>query len=105
METVEIVIRIPKDIYERLDNPFDEMWNHYLVSCGYAIRNGTILPKGHGRLIDAKAFEATMYHEAFETDSDVQKWDSDCWIRYKMFENKMADAPTIIEADGEMTND
>ena len=47
------------------------------------------------RLIDADALSARMYHDAFETDSDMQKWDSGCWIRYKMFENAIADAPTV----------
>lgn len=47
------------------------------------------------RLIDADALSAKMYHDAFETDSDMQKWDSGCWIRYKMFENAMDSAPTI----------
>lgn len=36
-----------------------------------------------------------MYHEAFETDSDMQKWDSGCWIRYKLFENALDNMPTI----------
>ena len=52
----------------------------------------------HGRLIDADALRQTMYHEAFETDSPMQKWDSGCWIRYKMFENMEESAPTIIPA-------
>ena len=68
-ETVEIVIKIPKQIYEKLDDPFDEMWNHYLVPCGYAIRNGIVLPKGHGRLIDAgmvkqKIFDITELYDS-----------------------------------------
>ena len=53
----------------------------------------------HGRLIDADALRSTMYHEAFETDSPLQKWDSGCWIRYKMFEQMEKAAPTIIPAD------
>lgn len=52
----------------------------------------------HGRLIDADALRAKMYHEAFETDSPMQKWDSGCWIRYKMFERMEEAAPTIIPA-------
>ena len=36
------------------------------------------------RYINAEKFEREMYHEAFETDSDMQKWDSGCWIRHKM---------------------
>lgn len=55
----------------------------------------------HGRLIDADALRQTMYHEAFETDSPMQKWDSGCWIRYKMFERMEEAAPTIVEAEEE----
>ena len=55
----------------------------------------------HGRLIDADALRQTMYHEAFETDSPMQKWDSGCWIRYKMFERLEENAPTIIPAEEE----
>lgn len=47
------------------------------------------------RLIDADAFRKGMYHEAFETDSDLQKWDSGCWIRWKMLENHLQEAPTV----------
>lgn len=53
----------------------------------------------HGRLIDADSLRAKMYHEAFETDSPMQKWDSGCWIRYKMFERLEENAPTIIPAE------
>ena len=47
------------------------------------------------RYIDADALRARMYHEAFETDTDMQKWDSGCWIRYKLFENCIDEQPTI----------
>ena len=47
------------------------------------------------RYIDADALIDRMYHEAFEMDSDMQKWDSGCWIRYKMFENHLKDAPSV----------
>lgn len=63
---------------------------------------GTAIPvPPHGRLIDADALRQTMYHEAFETDSTLQKWDSGCWIRYKMFERMEETAPTIIPASKE----
>ena len=51
------------------------------------------------RLIDADTLSAKMYHEAFETDTDEQKWDSGCWIRYKMFERILAEQPTVLETD------
>ena len=47
------------------------------------------------RYIDADALRQRMYHEAFETDTDMQKWDSGCWIRYKLFENCLESMPTV----------
>lgn len=47
-------------------------------------------------LINREALKEAMYHEAFETDSDEQRWDGGCWIRYKMFErivDSMASQP------------
>lgn len=58
----------------------------------------------HGRLIDAGELRAAMYHEAYEKDSDMQRWDSGCWIRYKMFETAIEAAATVIEAS-EVTHD
>lgn len=58
------------------------------------------------RLIDKDALNERMYHDAFETYSDMQKWDGGCWIRYKMFENAIKDAPTIEERKtGEWTSE
>ena len=51
------------------------------------------------RYIDADALRARMYREAFETDTDMQKWDSGCWIRYKLFENCIDSAPTLSPDD------
>ena len=45
-------------------------------------------------LISRQALQDAMYHEAFETDSDMQKWDGGCWIRYKMFENVVEALPS-----------
>ena len=47
------------------------------------------------RLIDADALREHLYHEAFETDTDMQRWDSGCWIRYKLFENTIDNEITI----------
>lgn len=47
------------------------------------------------RVIDADVLQNLMYHEAFEVDSDMQKWDSGCWIRYKVFENCLEKIPTL----------
>lgn len=73
-------------------DPFEERFNDCPI---------IEIPIPHGRLIDANKLEAMMYHEAFETDSDMQKWDSGCWIRYKVFENCMNRLlpDTIIETE------
>lgn len=47
------------------------------------------------RLIDADDFENRMYREVFEKDTDMRKWDSGCWMRYKLFENVLKEQPTI----------
>ena len=59
------------------------------------------LPEKHGKMIDGDAFRKKMYHDAFEMDSKMQRWDSGCWIRYKMFENNIEEAETLVEAEGD----
>lgn len=51
--------------------------------------------------ISKELLESRMYREAFETDSNMQKWDSGCWIRYKLFE-KILDAMPIETPDKEL---
>lgn len=46
-------------------------------------------------LIDRNVLKAKMYQEAFESDTDMQKWDSECWIRYKLFEKVVDSTPTV----------
>lgn len=66
----------------------------------YAVAHEQIIPlPDHGDLIDRDALNDAMYHEAFETDSALQKWDSGCWIRYKMFERHRDSAPVVIPAE------
>lgn len=97
---MQVIIEIPEDEYKFIM----AYYGGYQGGCFCvldAVKDGTPLPKGHGRLIDAEELDRRMYHEAFETDSDLQKWDSGCWIRYKLYENIRDKAPTIIEADKE----
>ena len=50
---------------------------------------------GKMRLIDADAFGNRMYHESFEKDSEDQRWDSGCWIRYRLFEKVLEEQPKV----------
>ena len=95
---MKLIIDISEETYNAV---IDDEWidSEYINNIINSIQNGTPLPKEHGRLGDLDKLERIMYRKAFETDSDMQKWDSGCWIRYKMFENSMEEMPTIIEAD------
>ena len=47
------------------------------------------------RMIDEDALKDAMYTETMLKDTDMQRWDSGCWIRYKLFENVLREQPTI----------
>lgn len=51
------------------------------------------------RLIDADAFRHRMYHEVFEKDSEDQRWDSGCWMRYRLFEKVLREQPTVEQPE------
>ena len=95
METVEVVIRIPKEQLERLQRIANGTWGLMnLNSEELAILNGTVLPKGHGRLIDA---DETLKRHCNEMCKYKMGCEEDCYI-YDTFHL----ATTIIEADKEV---
>lgn len=79
---MEVVINIPKEEYNRITkgkwegNPLADY-----------IENGTPLPKGHGRLIDADAYIESQEECGWLDDIPVDEF------------NEIT--PTIIEADAE----
>ena len=46
-------------------------------------------------MIDADALDSEMYHKSFEVDDGRNVWNSGLWIRYKIFEEAIRDAPTV----------
>lgn len=82
---MEIVIDMPDEEYEDIINS-EDCGLHELTR---AIANGTVLPKGHGRLIDADILKSmySINRANFNTVVGIQKW--------------IDDAPTIIEKDKE----
>lgn len=46
------------------------------------------------RYIDAEKLGHLMYENAFKKDTDLQRWDNGCWIRYKLFEQVVKRTPT-----------
>ncbi len=92
---MQIVIDIPKVFYEALRKTdmivSGQRSGKTLMSVIYsAVANGTPLPKGHGRLIDADKLEPR--------DISPEAWYSPMW-GFELFD--IEDAPTIIEADKE----
>ena len=83
---MKLVIDIPEKDYETILN---SGFVPYECDIVYAIINGTPLPKGHGRLIDADAlYESSRLCHTEEDGTACVEW------------REINDAPTIIEADG-----
>ena len=81
----EIIVKLPDEVYEDIKATYN---GTDVIYC--AVKYGTPLPKGHGRLIDANAYA-----------KDVKKhyFDNDMVIRCMNIASQ--NAPTIIEADKE----
>lgn len=77
---MKIIIDISDEDYEYIKNSNDMNFN--------AIKNGTPLPKNHGRLIDVSDIEWAKHREERNyIDYEVIDWDD------------IVNAPTIIEAE------
>ena len=83
---MQIVIDIDENLYTRLIDT-DVKYIEDLHEACVAIRKGTPLPKGHGRLIDAEVFTHNVVKYSHQSTKTIGK--------------ALADTPTIIEADKE----
>ena len=105
METVEVVIKIPKVAYDIISQQADDSYDAVTTfpeTIGSAIANGTALQKGHGRLGDLDALytdisngiKAGNYEEGYEQYGHINNLDD-------VLETiKFADP--VIEADKEV---
>jgi hypothetical protein len=82
---MQIVIKIPEEEYKNICLMSKDGIGMILYDW---IANGTPLPKGHGRLIDADVLAST-WHESFMDGLNMSSG----------MINDFYDAPTIIEAD------
>ncbi len=97
MADIELVIKIPEGLKKDFES---EQWT--ALSCmemKNALENGTPLPKGHGRLIDANKFlKDNEAYTGFILDSRFFGGKN----AYKdALEDLVNEAPTILEADKE----
>ena len=96
MADIELVIKIPEEQYNVIrlsDKTAVASWvSREAMLC--AIRNGTPLPKGHGRLIDADEYKEELYACA-TNGRPLHRMSLDEILA------TVDEAPTIIEADTE----
>lgn len=97
---MEIVIKIPDKKYEALKMLETATIGLRLGVVEKAIINGTPLPKGHGRLIDAEALNERMKQRHYEKADEESYWVAD--IVATALNPNNGYAPTIIEADKEV---
>ena len=89
----EIVIKIPEEYYEIIKHEVSV--NHNEFKPFVLIANGTPLPKGHGRLIDADA----EIKKIQDISDRVKNRNAPCLDVYDGAIAAMQLAPTIIEAE------
>lgn len=86
---MQIVIDIPEDVIESAKSSPNYYPTYHFEKIWRAIVNGTPLPKGHGRLIDA---DKLLYE-------DIECTDGRTYMVVNAYD--VDNAPTIIEADKE----
>ena len=93
---MQIMINIPDAIKEMADEGDKKlihmMWMLILID---AIKNGVVLPKGHGRLIDETKLEDIIHDKGFNS-----KFMNPVFTMTEVAD-MMDDVPTVIEADEE----
>lgn len=91
MKMAEIVIKIPKEQYE--SGTLVQYFGCYSKQLDKVIYEGIVLPKGHGRLIDADAINIHDVSPAYGMEV------------YGVTQDDIEYEPTIIEADREAEDD
>lgn len=96
---MQIVIDIPENIYEYYKNKYPKNCAR-LTFVENALLEGTPLPKGHGRLIDADAMNE-QYYSIYTDAMNCSNKPSDKYLLDK-WSVCLDTSPTIIEADNEV---
>ena len=107
MGMVEVVIRLPKEVYEniqKIDRIIAGRRNGNTIEFALwnGVKNGTVLPKGHGRLVDADEMVKILKKSEYYKEKRGDFYGADVTSRVKNF---IEDTETVIEADKEVEND
>lgn len=100
---MQIVIEIPEEVYKACipykDTPIISSLANYNSEMTYAIANGTILPKGHGRLKDID--EIYWYWCTTEYDCPYKSRDCKDCDRAECSKTQVDSIPVLIPEDKE----
>ena len=92
MADIEVIIKIPEEEYNICLSHAQSLENsiriHKCFSLEYAVIKGILLPKGHGKLIDAKEYENSIRKHYFDNRTVI-----------RCTEIALYSAETIVEAD------
>ena len=99
---MQVVVTIPDEWKEWLED------GSFIIRCvtaydlAGAIMNGTVLPKDHGRLIDADAFSNSLLHSWHGNNKYLVPYNDRRGYRMRNgeVETCLVNAPTIVSADG-----
>lgn len=100
---MQIVIDIPKDVYEDILKHSTEIQAEGYIIAG-AVLHGIPLPKGHGRLIDADYLkDVILLHNFHGNNKNIVPYADrrGYRLRQREVDEAIINAPTIIEADKE----
>ena len=95
---MQIAIDIDEEIYNHMKERF--MYGYAdteLDKVGFAVRNGTPLPKGHGDLVD-RGMQDDVIMRLNEDDWQITRGE------YKRFDRILFEFPVVIPADEEGEN-
>ena len=95
----EIVIKLSDEEYEELQSASYYRFDKYTAYI--AMKNGIVLPKGHGRLVDIDKID----DDRMESDNPVIELTTNRECIEAVSLDYLNDLPTIIEADKESEND
>ena len=95
---MKLVIDIPDKIYKELTETAIIVTEAYPSTIERALTEGIVLPKGHGRLIDADTLEKRLTDDMRDADKRCDYYRAD---KIDTAADYVADTETIIEADKE----
>jgi hypothetical protein len=103
---MKYIIELPEEVKEKFDNATkDDIYGSYYdynSVIGNAIKNGTPLPKGHGRLIDADELSKRLVNASmFYRGETADMFDTRFADGLREADIKLSEAPTVVEANKE----